>query len=174
MSVDVFYAHFQGKGALLRALNERFVEKVVTTIDDAIPTGVWANARARDILDLAVRSILDVVFEHEGLLRAFLAHGATDRSLAEGLKKIGSRLAERLGRALAETVDGRVVEPRQLALALVLAVGVAHHYVLVGDSWSGEAFSRDELAHETVRAISAYLALDTVTAEILAVTADGR
>jgi AcrR family transcriptional regulator len=167
VSVDVFYAHFQGKGALLRALNDRFVERVINAIDLATRTGSWSNAKAADLLDVAVRSILDVVFEHEGLLRAFLAHGATDRSQAEGLKKIGSHLASRLDVSFAETSDGRSVDARALAFSLLLAIGVAHHSVLVGDAWSGVAFTREELAHETARAIAAYLSLDTVEAEIL-------
>jgi AcrR family transcriptional regulator len=149
--LDVFYAHFQGKGALLRALNFRFVEQVCTTIDLATRSGSWSNAGAADLLDVAVRSIIDVVFEHE----------------AEGLKRIGTHLAGRLAASLEETADAGRVDPRALAMALVLAVGVAHHHVLVGDAWSGVAFTREEISRETARAIAAYLALDTQEAEIL-------
>jgi AcrR family transcriptional regulator len=157
---DVFYAHFQGKGAMLRALNDRFVEQMLTAIDQSTRSGSWSNARASDLVEVAVRSVLEVVFDHDGLVRAFLAHGATDRSLAEGLKKIGAHLAKRLTASLGECRDVESVDTRAVAFSLLLAVSLAHHSVLVGEEWSGVFFSREELSRETATAISAYLGLD--------------
>jgi hypothetical protein len=51
----------------------------------------------------AVRTILDVVQERQGLVRAFLAHGATDRALAAGLRQIGTHMTSRLVMALRES-----------------------------------------------------------------------
>jgi len=78
VSVDVFHAHFPGKGALLRALNDRFVDQMLAAVDASTRTGSWSTSRVRDVVEIAVRTILDVVDERQGLVRAFLAHGATD------------------------------------------------------------------------------------------------
>src|SRR5689334_8023738 len=51
---DVFYGHFAGKGALLRALNERFCEQAIAVTDQATKSGIWTNATARDVVELAV------------------------------------------------------------------------------------------------------------------------
>jgi hypothetical protein len=40
----------------------------------------------------------------------------------------------------------------------LVSVALAHHCVLVGENWSGIEFTREELAEETARVISAYLA----------------
>src|SRR5262249_35315275 len=47
---DIFYAHFQGKGALLRALNERFVEQMIGAIDSATRSGSWTNSYSADVV----------------------------------------------------------------------------------------------------------------------------
>ncbi|MBS2012451.1 MAG: TetR/AcrR family transcriptional regulator [Deltaproteobacteria bacterium] len=156
----MFHAHFAGKGALLRALNDEFVEQMVGAIDAATRAGSWRNARVRDVVEIAVRAILDVVLTREGLVRAFLSHGATDRSLALGLSKIGSHMTRRLMKSLAECVDApeqSAVRERHVGFSLLLSVGLAHHCVLVGEGWSGVPFTREELVEEMARNITAYL-----------------
>ena len=156
----MFHAHFAGKGALLRALNEEFVEQMVGAIDESTRTGSWRNARVRDVVEIAVRAILDVVLTREGLVRAFLSHGATDRSLALGLSKIGTHMTKRIWASLSECTDAPEegdTRERQVGFALLLSVGLAHHCVLVGEGWSGIPFSREELVEEMARNITAYL-----------------
>jgi AcrR family transcriptional regulator len=160
VTLDIFYAHFQGKGALLRALNDRFVAQMIATIDAATRSGSWSNAPASALMEVAVRSILDVVFDHAPLVRSFLAHGATDLALSAGLRTIGTHLSKRLCASLGECPDVESIDPRAVAFALLTAVSVAHHSVLVGDSWSGVPFLREELTRETASAVNAYLGLD--------------
>jgi AcrR family transcriptional regulator len=159
VSVDTFRAHFQSKSLLLRALNERFVEKMLATADQTTRPGIWTGARARDVVEVAVRSIVDVVIEHEGLVRAFLAQGEADPTLAEGLRRIGAHLSRRIIAVLGECRELPARPSRAVAFSLLLSVALAHHYVLVGDEWSGVAFSREQLAEETAHAITAYLGL---------------
>jgi AcrR family transcriptional regulator len=165
-TVDIFYAHFQGKGAVLRALNDEFVEQMLRTADDSTQPGIWTGAAARDVVEVAVRTILDVVIERRGLVRAFLAHGATDPALAAGLRRIGTHLSARLIAVLGECRDVPSRPSRSVAFCLLLSVALAHHYVLVGDEWSGVAFSKDQLAEEMTRAITAYLGLPPVTDDV--------
>jgi AcrR family transcriptional regulator len=158
VSIDVFHAHFAGMGALLRALNARFVDQMVATVDAATASGSWRGSRVRDVVEIAVRTILDVVHDRQGLVRAFLAHGATDRALALGLRKIGTHMTSRLVVALRECTDAPVAQDRSVAFSLLLSAALAHHCILVGEDWAGVEFSREELAEEASRAISAYLA----------------
>jgi AcrR family transcriptional regulator len=160
LSTDTFYAHFQGKGALLRALNDQFVERMLYVTDESTRPGIWRGAPARDVVEVAVRSVLDTVIEHAGLVRAFLAQGATDPALALGLRRVGAHLSERLLTVLGECSGVPVRPKRAISFSLLLSVALAHHYVLVGDDWSGIRFSKEELAEETARAISAYLGLE--------------
>ena len=46
----------------------------------------------------------------------------------------------------------------------IASVALAHHYILVGDEWSGVSFSKEQLAEEASRAICAYLGLQPTIA----------
>jgi AcrR family transcriptional regulator len=158
---DVFYAHFPGKGALLRALNERFVEQMMGAIDETTRPGTWRGADPRELIMVAVKSIIETVLDREGLVRAFLAHGATDTALSAGLRKIGAYLVDRLLRSLSECAGGdRIqIDKRAASFTMLLTVSIVHHDVLVGNEWSGVHFTRDELVAETARAVFTYLGL---------------
>src|SRR5689334_13678774 len=54
VSVDVFHAHFAGTGALLRALNDRFVDQMIAAVDASTRTGSWSSSRVRDVVEIAV------------------------------------------------------------------------------------------------------------------------
>ncbi len=159
VSLDVFHAHFAGKGALLRALNDRFVQQMIGAVDASTATGSWSTSRVHDVVEIAVRTILDVVEERGGLVRAFLSHGATDRSLTEGLRKIGSHMTSKLVTAIASCTDAQrsPSTPRTVGFSLLLSVALAHHCVLVGEEWAGVGLTREELREELTTAVSAYL-----------------
>lgn len=164
LSIDVFHVHFQGMGALLRALSQLFLEQMTTAIGQSTQLGTWKGAPARDVVEVAVRSILDVVIDRKGLVRAFLAHGTTDASLAADLRTAGSHLSQRLILVLAECTNVPARPTRAVAFSLLVAVALAHHYILVGDEWSGVSFSREQLAEETARLVCAYLGLQPTIA----------
>ncbi|MBS2014395.1 MAG: TetR/AcrR family transcriptional regulator [Deltaproteobacteria bacterium] len=159
VSSEVFYAHFEGMGALLRALSKTFVQQMFTVTDQSTRSGIWKGAAARDVIEVAVRSVIDVVTERRGLVRALLSHGTTDASLAADLRDIGTHLSERLVTVLAECTNVPARPKRAVAFSLLISVALAHHYILVGDEWSGVSFSKEELAEEASRAICAYLGL---------------
>lgn len=163
VSVDVFHAHFAGKGALLRALNDRFVDQMIAAVDSATRTGSWSSSRVKEVVEIAVRTILEVVEERRGLVRAFLAHGATDRALAAGLRKIGTHMTTKLVTVLGHCKDAKAnaASPRTVGFSLLLSVALAHHCILVGEEWAGVGLTREELTEELTRTISAYLATRT-------------
>jgi AcrR family transcriptional regulator len=159
LSAEIFHAHFQGMGGVLRALSQSFLDQMTTVIDQATRSGIWKGAAARDVVEVAVRSILDVVIERKGLVRAFLAHGATDGSLAADLRHIGTHMSQRVIAVLAECTNVPTRPSRAIAFSLLTAVALAHHYILVGDEWSGVSFTKEQLTEEATRAICAYLGL---------------
>lgn len=156
---DLFRAHFTGMGALLRALSADFVAQMKGLTDQTTGPGIWAGTAARDVVEVAVRSIVDVVLERQGLVRAFLGHGATDPALTADLRGIGTHLTERLVAVLGECTDVPVRPTRAIAFSLLVAASLAHQHVLVGDAWSGVSFSKEQLTEEAARMICAYLGL---------------
>jgi AcrR family transcriptional regulator len=161
---EIFHAHFQGMGALLRALSQSFAEAMITVTDQSTRGGIWKGAAARDVVEVAIRSILDIVIERKGLVRAFLAHGATDPSLAADLRRIGTHISQRIITVFAECTNVPARPSRAVAFSLLCAVALAHHYILVGDEWSGVSFTKEQLTEETSRMICAYLGLQPTIA----------
>ena len=161
VSVDVFYAHFSGKGALLRAMCDRWVQQMTTVTNDATRSGIWDTASPSEMIDVAARSAIDAIYDHAPLVRAVLAHGATDASLAAYLKKIGTLLTRRVTKIIKETKakTQKHIGEREVAFCLLTAIALAHHAILVGADSTGHPFSRDEVATEASRAIAAYLGL---------------
>jgi AcrR family transcriptional regulator len=164
VSNDVFYAHFQGMGALLRALSTHFTDSMLMAIDQSTKSGIWRGAAARDVIEVAVRTIIDVVLERQGLVRAFLAHGTTDPSLANDLCRVGTHMAKRIVGTLAECTNVPARPSRAVAFSILMAASLAHHHIMVGDEWAGVSFSKEQLTEEASRAICAYLGLEPTIA----------
>ena len=101
----------------LRALSSTFAERRITVIGPSTRSDNCKGAPARDVVEVAVRSILDAVLERAGLVRAFLTQTA-DPSLAADLRGVhegaagGGDVAARL-RVPRATADER--DPRGLA-----------------------------------------------------------
>lgn len=159
VSTDVFQAHFADKGALLRALNERFVHEMIGAVDASTRTGSWSTSRVRDVVEIAVRTIMDVVDENKALVRTFIIEGASDRALATGLSEIGAHMTSRLVAVLGGCRDAKQSPPtpKLVGFSLVLSVALAHQCLMVGEDWAGIGLTRHELTEELARAISAYL-----------------
>jgi AcrR family transcriptional regulator len=164
ISVDKLHEHFPHMGLCLRALSEKFVAEIQHVTDESTRPGIWKGAAARDVVEVAVRSILDVVIDRKDLVRAFLAQAASDPAYATDLRKIGTHLSKRLIGVLAECTNVPARPSRAVAFSLLLTVALAHHYVLVGDEWSGVSFSKEQLTEEAARVICAYLGLQPTIA----------
>ena len=159
-----FEEHFATTADLLRALSLAFEEQMKTVTEQSTRSGIWKGAPARDVVEVAVRSILDVVLERAGLVRAFLTQSASDPSLAADLRRTGAHLSSRLVTVMAECSGPPARPSRAIAFSLLVSVALAHHTILVGDDWSGVTFSKEQLAEETSRLVCAYLGLQpTIT-----------
>ncbi|MCA9589909.1 MAG: TetR/AcrR family transcriptional regulator [Myxococcales bacterium] len=155
----VFHTYFDGMDAVLHALFATWVRQMHTVTEEATRSGIWKGSAARDVIEVAVRSVLDVILERPALVRAFLTKGDADPGMMAELRGIGTRLAERIVAVLAECRDVPVQPERSVAFSLLVAVSLAHHYALIGDEWSGASFTAAQLSEETSRMICAYLGL---------------
>ncbi|MBX3223497.1 MAG: TetR/AcrR family transcriptional regulator [Labilithrix sp.] len=155
LPVDVFRAHFADKAALLRALDERFCAQAIGVTDDATRSGIWDHASPRDVVEVAVRSILDVVLGRAALVRAVIASG--DPEMLDGFRRVGAHMTARVTRVIAEMRDDDKPDERDVAFVFLLAVSLAHHAIMIGTEWSGFEFDRDDLYERVTRATRAYL-----------------
>ncbi len=157
LSLDVFHAHFANKAKLLAALTERFCEQAIGVTNDSTHSGIWDRAHARDVVEVSVRSILDVVLGRAALVRAVLSSG--DPALLDGFRRVGANVTARVTRVLESTqsAPGDLPDARDVAFAFLLAVSLAHHTIMVGTQWSGLEFDREEIYERATRAATAYL-----------------
>ncbi|MDB4941799.1 MAG: hypothetical protein JWP97_1333 [Labilithrix sp.] len=158
VAVDVLHAHYPDMAALLRAANERFVQQVADAVEAATATGSWYGSRVGEVVEIAVRSLLEVVEERQALVQACLLQGPADPALVAGLRRIGTHFTARLVAAVRECIDAPASSDRAVGFSLLTAAAIAHHVLLMGDGWAGITFTRDELTAETTRMITAYLA----------------
>ncbi len=154
-----FRAEFADMDALLRQLSLSFADQMIATTDASTRQGIWKGAAARDVVEVAVRSIVDVVLSEGPLVREILAASAREPAFAKDLERIGRHLSTRLVAVMAECTNVPVRPARSLAFSLLLTVSLAHHHVLVGDDWAGVTFTKEQLAEEAARAVCAYLGL---------------
>jgi AcrR family transcriptional regulator len=158
LPLEVLRAHFANKRALLHAMNDRFCAQSIAVTNDATHSGIWDHASGRDVIEVTVKSILDVVLSRAALVRAVLS--SEDQELLDGFRRIGSTITERVTRVMKETRDAPEDRPapRDVAFALLLAVSLGHHAIMVGTEWSGVEFDRDELYDRATKAAVAYIA----------------
>src|SRR5690606_12238974 len=138
-------------------LCDRWITQMSTVTNDATRSGIWATATPSEMVDVAARSAIDAIYDHAPLLRAVLAHGATDPTLAGSLKEIGTLLTRRVMKVIDElrTESEDHIGEREIAFCLLTAIALAHHAILVGADSTGHPFDRDAVATEASRAIFA-------------------
>lgn len=155
LSLDVFRAHFADKLALLRALDERFCAQAIAVTDEATRSGIWDRAEPRDVIEIAVRTILDVVLGRAALVRAVLSSG--DPELLDGFRRVGTNITAQIARVIDEMHGDDKPDKDDVAYVFLVAVSLAHHTIMVGTDWSGVDFDRDDLYERTIRAVRGYL-----------------
>ncbi len=155
VSVDIFHAHFADKHALLRDLNERFCAQALAVTDEATRSGIWDHVEPRDLIEIAVRTILDVVLGRAALVRAVLSSG--DPELLGRFRDVGSNITAQVARVIDEMRGEDRPDERDVAFVFLLAVSLAHHTIMVGTEWSGIAFDRDDVYERAIRAVRGYL-----------------
>jgi AcrR family transcriptional regulator len=158
VSLEECETHFADRDTLLRALNDRHVVRVIATIDESTRSGIWSTTSTAEVIEVAVRSILDAIIDNEQLMRAFLTQSAVDPAWTTDVHLTGEYLTERVLAVLADRKDLPPSSEGRLAFGLYLTASLAYHVVL-GRRGPGAALSREELADRQTRVVLAYLGL---------------
>jgi len=159
-SVGAFYARFEDKHGLLRALAGRFVEQAMATADAALDPVRWEGATISQILHAVVRFLVSIYRERAGLIRAFVIRNHIDlefRARQDRLSRyVKSRVCDLL-LARAEEINHPDTD-RAVRLGITLVFSALEDVVLFGELRSSAiTLSDDELAAELTRVYLAYL-----------------
>ncbi len=159
-SVGGFYARFQDKNALLRALEERFFDEMRGRVDLLSDPDRWAEAGIPVIARACVQELVSIFREREALIRALELRAAHDPSFIQDGLRFRRRVSERLC-ALLTTRKAEIRHPEpELAvdLCVQLAFALMHQLVLFGEIRAGSRVLSDgELVEELTRNVLAYL-----------------
>ena len=159
-SVGAFYARFEDKNGLLRALSGRFVEQAMATADAALDPARWEGATIPQILRAVVGFLVSIYRERAGLIRAFVIRNQTDLDFRARQDRISlyvkSRVCDLL---LARAAEIHHPDPdRAVRFGINLVFNALEDVVLFGELRpSALALSDGEFAAELTRAYLAYL-----------------
>jgi AcrR family transcriptional regulator len=158
-SVGGFYARFQDKDELLRALEERFFAQLSARLDALADERRWARAATATIVEAAVAELVAVTVARRHMIRAFLYRAAQDRGVREEGLRFRTRVADRM-RALLLGRRAEITHPDP-ALAIDLGTQVAfalmqQHVLLEGTRAGGRALSEAELCREVTDIVLGY------------------
>jgi len=159
-SVGAFYARFEDKNGLLRALSQRFVEQAMATADAALDPARWEGATIPQILHAVVRFLVSTYRERAGLIRAFVIRNQTDLEFRARQDRISLYVKSRV----CDLLLARAAEIHHPDAELAVRFGInlvfntLEDVVLFGELRpSALALSDDEFAAELTRAYLAYL-----------------
>jgi AcrR family transcriptional regulator len=96
-SIGALYARFRDKDALLEQLHLRFCARALAELEAGLAPERWAGRGVREIVAAAVAALVRADARDAGLVRAFVARGATDEAFARRAAELGREIASRLG-----------------------------------------------------------------------------
>ncbi len=159
-SVGGFYARFQDKDELLRALEERFFHDLDARVDALADAGRWEGAPVAPIVAACAAELVEVARTRRNLVAAFLARASRDEGARAEALRFRAGVAERVARLLlARAGEMRHPEPAlAVDLGVHLAFGLMLQMVLAGEvRAAGRALSDAELARELTRNMLRFL-----------------
>lgn len=163
-SVGGFYRRFRDKQGLLHALHERFCEEARATADAALDPERWAGATIVEILPEFVDFLARIFREREGLIRAFLMHGISNREVRERTEGLFDYIVGKLSFLLAERVQ-ELSHPNPAlgaAFGLHVVLGALNHSALGTTTFP---LADDRLVPQLSQVFLAYLGVRTETNE---------
>lgn len=159
-SVGGFYARFPDKGALLRALEERFFAEMGERVARLADRERWGDAQIAVIVRACADELVTVFRERRNLIAAFLHRATADPALLAEALRFRAATADRIA-ALLLPRQRELSHPNPL-LAIHLAVQFAFalmlQLVVVGDVRAGgHVLSDRELQAEIERNFLSYV-----------------
>lgn len=142
----VLYRYFGDKGGLYQALAERYVQLVMTTVQDALGEGTDEPRRR---LEAAIDAYLTLVEEQSEIYRFLMHRAVTERAeahatVADFIRGLGGRLAAVLAEDLrSRGLDAHAAEP--------WARGIVGMVQVAGDWWlEQKSMTRERLVDHLV------------------------
>jgi len=162
-SVGGFYARFQDKNAMLRALEERFFVDLGARVDRVADPERWDRAPVPVIVAACARELVAVVREKSHLINAFLYRGVRDPEFRRDALRFRRHVLDRISALLLPRREEMRHPAPDVAIDLgvqsALALTLVH--ALYGETRvAGRALPPAELAREISRAFLAYLGVD--------------
>jgi AcrR family transcriptional regulator len=159
-SVAAFYRRFRDKNGLLHALHERFCEEAIATANDALEPKRWEGAGIRDILDVVIPFLIEVLRQRETLQRAVYRIALSDESMFERSFRLRRHVLKGLSELLLDRRDEIRHPDPSLAISFALVqVGalLTESYVTGMGDHSLLPSSDQQVAEELVQACCSYL-----------------
>ena len=159
-SVGGLYGRFADRDALLRALEERFFERVWKRVEALADPKRWRAASLRSIVEQAVGLLVDVARRERNLLAAFVSRAAADDRARADAMRFRRDVSERV----TVLMMGRRDEMRHpdpfmaIDLAIQVAFSLMIQHVLIGEVRAGgRSLDSVEIENELTEMFMAYL-----------------
>lgn len=161
-SVGGFYARFKDKNELLRALEERFLQRLDEQVVELADPGHWQRATTAEIVASCINELVSTYRAERNMISAFLVRAAADVEI----RKEGMRFRQRVERRISELLLTRrdeISHPQPevaIDLAVQLAFGLMLQNVIFGDLRAGDRVLDDAMIEtELTRNFLAYVGI---------------
>lgn len=161
-SVGGFYARFKDKNELLRALEERFLQRLDEQVVELADPGHWQRATTAEIVASCINELVSTFRAERNMISAFLVRAAADVEI----RQEGMRFRQRVERRISELLLTRrdeISHPQPevaIDLAVQLAFGLMLQNVIFGDLRAGDRVLDDAMIEtELTRNFLAYVGI---------------
>lgn len=161
-SVGGFYARFKDKNELLRALEERFLQRLDEQVVELADPGHWQRATTAEIVASCINELVSTYRAERNMISAFLVRAAADVEIRQEGMRFRQRVESRISELLLTRRD-EISHPQPevaIDLAVQLAFGLMLQNVIFGDLRAGDRVLDDAMIEtELTRNFLAYVGI---------------
>ena len=157
-----FYARFKDKNELLRALEERFLQRLDEQVVELADPGHWQRATTAEIVASCINELVSTFRAERNMISAFLVRAAADVEIRQEGMRFRQRVESRISELLLTRRD-EISHPQPevaIDLAVQLAFGLMLQNVIFGDLRAGDRVLDDAMIEtELTRNFLAYVGI---------------
>lgn len=161
-SVGGFYARFKDKDELLRALEERFLQRLDEQVVELVEPDHWGRATTVEIVASCMNELVSTYQAQHNMIHAFIVRAAADAETREEGMRFRQRVSTRISELLL-TRRQEISHPDPevaIDLAVQLAFGLMLQKVIFGEIRAGDRVLADvAIEAELTRNVLAYLGI---------------
>jgi AcrR family transcriptional regulator len=166
-SVGGFYARFKDKDELLRALEERFFQRLDERVEELADPAYWGGAPAAAIVASCMHELVTTHRAEHAMINAFFVRAARDVAVRDEGMRFRQRVSARIS-ALLLTRREELSHPEPavaIDLGIQLAFGLMIQNVIFGETRAGDRVLSDaDIELELTRNFLAYVGITSGTA----------